>query len=76
MRAVLSEAIVMLEHYVLQPAEDGEDVDLAEMCKLTHALAQAANTYRGLVEAERSSRAASRSSRSSSPGMPEGDLIP
>ena len=55
-RAVLSEAIVMLEHYVLQPAEDGEDVDLAEMCKLTHALAQAANTYRGLVEAERSSR--------------------
>lgn len=51
-RGVLSEAIVMIEHYIIRPAETGKEVDVAELCKLTHALSQAANTYRGIVETE------------------------
>lgn len=51
-RAVLSEAIEMLEFYIVLPAEEGKRVDPADLCKLTHALSQAANTYRSIVETE------------------------
>lgn len=51
-RGALSEAIVMIEHYIIGPAERGKEVDVSELCKLTHALSQAANTYRGIIETE------------------------
>lgn len=50
-RAALSENIEMLRHYIVKPHEQGLDADIGELCKLSHALAQLANTYRGLSEA-------------------------
>jgi len=47
----LGEAIEQLEHYALAPAANGERVNLADLCKLTHALAQAAGVFKALTEA-------------------------
>lgn len=48
----LGEAIEQIEHYVLAPAASGERLDIADLCKLTHALAQAASVFKTLTEAD------------------------
>jgi len=47
----LGEAIEQIEFYILDPAREGERIDVNELCKLTHALAQAAGVFKTLTEA-------------------------
>lgn len=47
--AVLWKAITRLEDHLNDTAE-GEEVDAAELCKLTHALSQSASTYLKAIE--------------------------
>ncbi len=46
---VLWSAITKLEHH-LSKVSDAEEVDTAELCKLTHALSQSASVYLKAVE--------------------------
>ena len=48
----LGEAIEQIEHYVIKPAANGERLDIADLCKLTHALAQAASVFNTLTGAD------------------------
>ena len=48
--AALGEAIEQVEFYVTDPATRGERIDIADLCKLTHALAQAASVFKTLTE--------------------------
>ena len=50
-QAVVSEAIEVLEHYILEPHRRGEQVPADELARLTNALTQAATAYRGLLDA-------------------------
>ena len=49
-QGVLWEAIQMLELHILEPAERGEKIDVRDLCRLTHALSQAATTYAKITE--------------------------
>ncbi len=47
----MSEAIEIVEHYIVEPYRKGEAVDTQELARLAHALTQAAVAYRGLLDA-------------------------
>jgi uncharacterized small protein (DUF1192 family) len=49
-QGAVSEAIEILEHYIVTPHQRGEAVDPQELARLTHALTQAAVAYRGLLD--------------------------
>jgi uncharacterized small protein (DUF1192 family) len=49
-QGAVSEAIEILEHYIVTPHQRGERVDPQELARLTHALTQAAVAYRGLLD--------------------------
>lgn len=49
-QVALGEAIEQVEFYVTEPAGRGEPLDIADLCRLTHALAQAASVFKTLTE--------------------------
>jgi len=49
-QTALGDVIEQVEFYVTEPAARGERLDIADLCKLTHALAQAASVFKTLTE--------------------------